>query len=312
VSRPHPVWSCDALPQKKRTMNKCDRRHKGRTNARAMVDKRTQRLTVPTSGGMQFPVIMGAGATSVLLYIASNPGCKLPEISVTLEIGSDRLHIRLHRLKAMGLVIGNRRYQINMAVQFKKQLVRFLRSLGKAHGIPSQSGISLFRGRSANVPIAAPLPEDLFGTAARTRILMMITALGESYHTEILLFTGLNNSSVSNRLADLLNEGALRMRVEKRFKFYSLNPAYPGAADLELLLRSMAMHSPRTCAGANAALVRRYGLGATGGGDSAVLANLDAQARETKHWSTWGVRREIGKRAWKVGHGLADYVVVRK
>jgi hypothetical protein len=223
-----------------------------------IIDVKHDRRTVPTSSGKSYPVLFGAGATSMLMYIALNPGAQARDIQDTLEIDPGRFQSRIERLQDMRLVIGKRWYQINPDVAHQHELVRFLCQYGEAIGMARGPNARGRRTPDSRVdPIQAPMPPDLFGTKARTNILLMVAALQETYMFELHKVLGLCTAHVGPRLKDLAVEGVLSVRTVKRVKCYSLNPDLPCAEPLKHLLRRWACNRTDIVSATNMALLRR-------------------------------------------------------
>ena len=230
-----------------------------------IVDLKHDRRTVPTPSGKQYPVLFGAGATSMLMYIALNPAAQGLEICAALEITRGSFQSRIQRLQDMNIVIGRWRYQINRGLTHESELVRFLCQHGLSLGMARGSNFRALRHPDRrNKHIDAPLPPDLFGTKNRTRILLMVAALHETYAYELHHVLGIDMTSLPTRLREFVTEGILQVRIVKRVQCYSLNPELVGAPWLRSLLRRWGMKRPDIVAAANGALLRRLEVERTG------------------------------------------------
>jgi hypothetical protein len=271
-----------------------------------IVDLKHDRRTVPTPSGKQYPVLFGAGATSVLMYLALHPKAKATEVREALEISPCAFQRRIERLRDMKVIVGDWHYAINTGLRHEVELVRFLRLLGCAYGMKSApNGRGARKPQLRNAHPAAPMPPDLFGTKNRSRILMLVAALGETYLQEMHAVLGVDTMSLTQRLPEFVVEGVLRMRVVKRVKCYSLEAAYPGAAWLRTYLRREATASPEIVRAANNALARRLEVERTGTNrERNVFADLYADGMAGGA-TIWGVQRERPpRRRWRLMHGF--------
>lgn len=97
-----------------------------------------------------------------------------------------------------------------------------------------------------------PLPDDyepppappIFGTQMRSRLLLLVAALAETYPAELSRYAGASISSIQRTLDLLENEGliATRQRVVRRV---TLNPTYPAAKEFKALLLRIAEGFPQ-------------------------------------------------------------------
>jgi hypothetical protein len=206
---------------------------------RRMVDARGCRLTPPKASGRQWPVLFGPTATSLLMYVARNPRCKPSEARAFLESSESLLYSVVPRLRAMGLVIGDRQYELNPGLEERWYLAQLLIALGKAWSLPSQLPSRRAYGHS-KLSIAAKMPRDLFWTSNRTSILTFILMMGESYRDEIRAVLGISPNSLLPQLWHLVAEGVMRARIIGGVKLYSLDPGFVAAFELGALLRRIA------------------------------------------------------------------------
>jgi len=270
-----------------------------------IVDLKHDRRTVPTPSGKQYPVLFGAGATSMLMYIALNPAAQGLEICAALEITRASFQNRVQRLQDMNVVVGRWRYQINRGLSHQTELVRFLCQQGSSLGMDRGTNFRALRhpGR-CNKHIDAPLPPDRLGTKNRTRILLMVAALHETYAYELHHVLGIDVTSLPVRLREFVTEGILQVRIVKRVKCYSLNPELVGAPWLRSLLRRWGSKRPDIVAAANGALLRRLEVERTGSRrERDIFAELRA-AGFAAGGVIWGVQRERPPlTSWRRLHG---------
>jgi DNA-binding transcriptional ArsR family regulator len=103
------------------------------------------------------------------------------------------------------------------------------------------------------MPFAVPsLPDDyepppappIFGTQMRTRLLLLVATLAETYPAELSRYAGASISSIQRTLDLLEREGliATRQRVVRRV---TLNPTYPAAKELKAFLLRIAEGFPQ-------------------------------------------------------------------
>jgi hypothetical protein len=89
-------------------------------------------------------------------------------------------------------------------------------------------------------PPGAP---SLFGTEHRTRLLLLIAVLGETYPAELSKYSGSAIPSVQLTLDLLEDEGLIATR-QLVVRAVTLNPAYPAAKELKALLLRIAEGYP--------------------------------------------------------------------
>lgn len=80
----------------------------------------------------------------------------------------------------------------------------------------------------------------LFGSPTRTRLLVAIASLKETYPSELARVLELSNLTVQRILADLEREGVIVSRMLGRNRIVSLNPRMYGAAEFESFLSKYA------------------------------------------------------------------------
>ncbi len=97
-----------------------------------------------------------------------------------------------------------------------------------------------------------PMPEDyepppapsIFGTEMRTRLLLLIAVLDETYPGELSRYASASISSVQRTLDLLENEGLIASR-QLVVRGVTLNPAYPAVKELKAFLLRIAEGYPR-------------------------------------------------------------------
>jgi DNA-binding transcriptional ArsR family regulator len=103
------------------------------------------------------------------------------------------------------------------------------------------------------MPFAGPLiPEDydpppapaIFGTEMRTRLLLLIAILDETYPGALARYAGVSISSVQRTL-DLLERENLIATRQLVVRAVTLNPAYPAVKELRALLLRIAEGYPQ-------------------------------------------------------------------
>src|SRR5580692_7073423 len=100
-------------------------------------------------------------------------------------------------------------------------------------------------------PTNRPLPDDytpprapsLFRGEQRTRLLLLIAVLGDTYPAELARYSGASISSVQESL-DLLERGGLISTRQVVIRAVTLNPAYPAAKELRAFLLRIAEGYP--------------------------------------------------------------------
>ena len=97
-----------------------------------------------------------------------------------------------------------------------------------------------------------PLPKDyepppapsVFGTEMRTRLLLLIAILEETYPAELARYAGATISSVQRTL-DLLERDGLIATRQRVVRAVTLNPTYPAVKDLRAFLLRVAEGYPQ-------------------------------------------------------------------
>jgi DNA-binding transcriptional ArsR family regulator len=89
-----------------------------------------------------------------------------------------------------------------------------------------------------------PKAPPLFGSEQRTRLLLLIAVLDETYPAELSRYGGSSISSVQRTLDLLEDEGLIATR-QLVVRAVTLNPAYPAAAALKALLLRIAEGYPQ-------------------------------------------------------------------
>lgn len=81
---------------------------------------------------------------------------------------------------------------------------------------------------------------SLFGSRTRTRVLLVLHLLGESYARELARTLELSVSVVQKALRSLERDGLVAGRTTGRTRVYQLNPAFFASSELGQLLRKLA------------------------------------------------------------------------
>jgi DNA-binding transcriptional ArsR family regulator len=79
-----------------------------------------------------------------------------------------------------------------------------------------------------------------FGSRTRTRVLLALELLGESYPRELSRVLGVGLSVVQKAIRSLELDGLIAGRALGRTRLYSINPAYFAAKELRQLARRLA------------------------------------------------------------------------
>ncbi len=230
-----------------------------------------------TPPGKPMSTLFGHGSTEMLMFIALNPGCTGRKIRAALNLGENGPWTRAIRLRRLGLLYGHYRYQINPNLDYRRYLVHFLRALGIASGFAEKHAKSRMLNNMAreDPPIAAPLPDCLFGTEARTKVLMFLASIEESYNFEMHHVLSMHDWPLLQHFRALTAEGVVRKRVFRGVKMFNLDPTYPAASELRTILRYMAGERKYMIGALNAALLRRERLRQTSDpGHKEIIENL--------------------------------------
>jgi len=79
-----------------------------------------------------------------------------------------------------------------------------------------------------------------FGSRSRTRVLLALELLGESYPRELSRVMGTSLSVVQKAMRSLELDGLIAGRAIGRTRLYSINPTYFAAKELRQLARRLA------------------------------------------------------------------------
>lgn len=79
-----------------------------------------------------------------------------------------------------------------------------------------------------------------FGSRTRTRVLLALDLLGESYPRELSRILGVSLSVVQKAIRSLELDGLIAGRARGRMRLYSINPVYFAAEELRRLTRRLA------------------------------------------------------------------------
>lgn len=94
-----------------------------------------------------------------------------------------------------------------------------------------------------------------FGSSARTRVLLALRLLTDSYARELSPFLGISLSSVQKALQSLERDGLVAARSAGRTRLFRLNPGYHARAELERYLDRLL--EPETALRARVSSLRR-------------------------------------------------------
>src|SRR5262245_30417634 len=83
-----------------------------------------------------------------------------------------------------------------------------------------------------------------FGNSTRTRLLMALSRLGESYPRELARLLDLRLFSVQRALRSLESDAIVAARSMGRTRLYRLNPSYFARAELERFVSRLADADP--------------------------------------------------------------------
>ena len=97
--------------------------------------------------------------------------------------------------------------------------------------------------RSLSDDYEPPRAPTIFGSEQRTRLLLLIAVLGDTYPAELARYSGASISSVQESL-DLLERGGLISTRQVVVRAVTLNPAYPAAKELRAFLLRIAEGYP--------------------------------------------------------------------
>lgn len=97
--------------------------------------------------------------------------------------------------------------------------------------------------RSLADDYAPPKAPTIFGSEQRTRLLLLIAVLGDTYAAELAKYSGASISSVQQSL-DLLERDGLIATRQVVVRVVTLNPAYPAFKELRAFLLRVAEGYP--------------------------------------------------------------------
>lgn len=89
--------------------------------------------------------------------------------------------------------------------------------------------------RSLSNDYQPPKAPAIFGSEQRTRLLLLIAVLGDTYPAELARYSGASISSVQETLDILERSGLISTRAAV-VRMVTLNPTYPAAKELKAFL----------------------------------------------------------------------------
>ncbi len=89
------------------------------------------------------------------------------------------------------------------------------------------------------------IPMKLFGSPSRTRLLILVALLEETYPRELSLISGAPLVSVQRMVNNLEREGVIATRIVGANRQVRLDPRFYGADELRSLLLKYAKRDPR-------------------------------------------------------------------
>jgi DNA-binding transcriptional ArsR family regulator len=87
--------------------------------------------------------------------------------------------------------------------------------------------------------VSQSAPSSPFGSVARTRALLALSLVTETYPRELARVLGLSLFSVQKALASLERDGVVASRMAGRTRLYALNPRYPASRELREYLERL-------------------------------------------------------------------------
>jgi DNA-binding MarR family transcriptional regulator len=90
----------------------------------------------------------------------------------------------------------------------------------------------------------ATFASALFGSVQRTRVLVMVGTLGETYGRQLADVLDAPLGSVQQIVRSLEEQGVLVGRTEGRLRRLTLNPRFPARAELQALLERLSTLDP--------------------------------------------------------------------
>lgn len=88
--------------------------------------------------------------------------------------------------------------------------------------------------------VAQSAPSSPFGSQARTKALVALSLVAETYPRELARLLDVPLFSVQKALASMERDGLVSCRTLGRIRLYSLNPRYPASRELREYLERLA------------------------------------------------------------------------
>lgn len=212
--------------------------------------KASKRKADPNAATSHIPHLFGRGGRErVLICLAANGPMHVRHIARTIGSDSHKVWNMVEQLQIAGLVVkreraGGRKYvALNRRSPIYRPLLRLLLALDK-HWPAKRITHTVVRW---NMPFDRALTtqrmDHIFQSPVRSRILLFISAVGETDMSTIYRLLGLGSVSTMYIVNHWEKQGIVRTRWSKTHRLVRLDPKFIAAKELKALLREIVVHS---------------------------------------------------------------------
>lgn len=189
------------------------------------------------------------GCERVLMCLAVNGPMTVRELSRAIKSDSHKTWDMVERLRKSGLVAkrdhaGGRKYvALNRQLPIYRPLLRLLVALNKQWPAKRITHTVARWRMPFDRALTAQRMDHIFQSAVRSRILLFISALGETDMSTIYKLLGLGSVSTMYIVNHWEKQGIVRTRWFKTHRLVRLDPRFIVAKELKALLREIVVHS---------------------------------------------------------------------
>jgi hypothetical protein len=214
--------------------------HKKKPRKKQSLSSKTARMPLPW-------VFRRGGCDRVLICLALNGPMTVRELSRAIESDSHKTFDMVERLRKSGLVVkrdhgGGRKYvALNRQLPIYRSLHRLLLALDKHWPAKRINTVARWH-MPFDRALTTQRMDNIFQSPARSRILLFISAVGETDMTTMYKLMGLGSVSTMYIVNHWEKQGIVRTRWFKRHRLVRLNPKFIVAKELKALLREIIVH----------------------------------------------------------------------
>jgi len=200
--------------------------------------------------------LFGSRAKAATLLALAHGPLHIAAIARLTDTEHVSVLLAVDALAEAGIVVRRRRRNafdmvgLDRAFPAHAQLRRILRALAPP---PERGRVRQRVGMARATPRPVLDPAGLFGYATLAEVLLALSVVDEARPEWLRRVARTRKEATANRcLTDLVRMRVVRRRRQGRAAFYALDPSWPAARELRLLLRRLAMERPDVRAAASA------------------------------------------------------------